>query len=97
MPFNPLYLCRCKGEPSDWKEQELHSMYGRLKGTLQEVQDLELLAKEECGEMRSLAEQEVEELQEGVGELVAEIRDSLVPPEKYDGENAMVEVEPGAM
>ena len=77
------------------KEPYLAPLQARLQEVLQEQQELQELAKEE-GELGRLAGQELLDLAETLAELLEEVTEVLVPPERFDGEDAVIEVVPGA-
>ena len=67
-----------------------------LCSCVEEQEELEMLAKEEGEEMKKLVETDLERVNEALEELVEEISELLVPAEKYDEEDAVLEVVPGA-
>jgi len=92
----PFLEQRCKEGGGGWHdEQRLSSLHSSLLSSLQEQEELESMAREE-GELGKLAAMELQEVAQAIEEVVEEITEVLVPPEKYDEEDAMVEVVPGA-
>jgi len=77
-------------------ESQLASLHSALRSCVEEHEELELLAKEEGEEMKKLVEADLDRVNETMEELVEEISELLVPAEKYDKEDAVVEVIPGA-
>ena len=63
------------------------SEYEELKSFIDSSRDRELV---------EIAELDLESISELIAQEVAVIKDELVTPEKYDNENAMMEVVPGA-
>ena len=68
--------------------------YQRLEGELRDAR--ELLAETEDTEMRSLAELEVESLQERLEELQESLRVALLPKDPRDQKNVIMEIRAGA-
>jgi len=77
-------------------ESQLASLHSALRSCVEEHEELELLANEEGEEMKKLVEADLDRVNETMEELVEEISELLVPAEKYDKEDAVVEVIPGA-
>jgi len=77
-------------------QSQLVNLHSALKSCMEEQEELQLLAQEDGEEMKELVEADLERVNETLSELVGEISELLVPPEKYDQEDAVVEVVPGA-
>jgi len=67
-----------------------------LKTNLAEFDELENMKKSSDKELAEMAASDMEAVGETIEDLVDEITYQLVPPEKHDDENALIEVVPGA-
>jgi len=77
-------------------QSQLANLHSALRSCVEEHEELKVLAKEEGEEMKKLVEADLDRVNETMEELVEEISELLVPAEKYDKEDAVVEVIPGA-
>jgi len=108
--FQPTVLCRYYRLPQHFlpfldnfcqeycnKENSIFGSYKVLKDKIAEYDELENLKKKTSdGELAEMAAADMEDVSEQIHELVEEISHQLVPAEKHDNENAMIEVVPGA-
>jgi len=96
IPPGLLSYLETKCKLQDNMHHDVPIMYQNLLTLLADYSELQYMAKEECEELKLLADQDLSCLRGDIKELVGSISDLLVPPEKYDGEDAVVEVVPGA-
>ena len=79
------------------KNQNVIDGYKLLKDQIEEYKELQqFLESSEEKELKVIAEADLNQLSTAIEKEVANIRQELIVPEKYDNENAMMEVIPGA-
>jgi len=71
-------------------------MYSSLKKKLEEYDELKTLAKSSDKELAELASIDLEVVDDSIESMIQDICVDLVPVEKHDDENALLEVVPGA-
>ena len=69
--------------------------YDRFQEVEAEIEENELLAQEEEGEMREMAREEIANLQVEHEELKQKIRELLIPPDPLDEKNIFIEIRAG--
>lgn len=94
--FMTFLEAECRKD-NNWNSQ-LKLGYEQLNGKLSDHQDLLSLISEETNDkdLIEAANSEIFSLDDEINDLVEVISEKLVPPEKYDCENAVLEVVPGA-
>jgi len=84
----------CKSYKNAQSEPAL--MYSSLKKKLEEYDELKTLAKSSDKELAELASIDLEVVDDSIESMIQDICVDLVPVEKHDDENALLEVVPGA-
>ena len=71
--------------------------YEHLKTKIEEYEDLEkFMNSSEDAELKEIAKLDLEQTSLAIDEEISTIKQELIVPERYDSENAMMEVVPGA-
>ncbi len=76
--------------------QEVVAAYAELKRVQQEIAEAKAMLREDDREMRQLAQSELASLEPREEELLAQLRQSLLPKDPNDERNVIVEVRAGA-
>jgi len=98
MPVHLLnYLDKYTTEHNPNKNVSVVENYKALKRKISECEELQTFVRSsQDKELTDLAVQDIEDVSNEIQHIVDSVRDELVPGERYDAENAMLEVVPGA-
>jgi len=98
LPNNFLEFVKNKCESHNYVNPDLDLKFDSLVKRLSDHEDLSLMISDKFTdkELVEAAEIELLDVESDLDSLVEEISDLVVPPEKYDGENAVLEVVAGA-